>query len=700
MKRLSRREFIKSIGVSGGGLILATYIPAKNILGKSGDKEKIFSPNVYLKIDDKGIITIIVHRSEMGQGVRTSLPMLIAEELEVDWNNIRIEQADGHPKYGDQTTGGSQSIRRTFEPLRLAGATAREMLISAAAAKWGIKPSQCYAENGFVINRNNNNKLSYGELVEDAAKLPIPQNIKLKEPKDYKIIGKRIPRTDTPDKIFGKAKFGIDMVVPGMVFSAVKHCPSFGGSVKSFDDSETRKVNGVIDIVQISSGIAVLANSTYSAFKGKEALKVEWNLGPNSHINSETIRNQQNVHLSEKGSDIEVIGNPDEQIEGEITLESVYEVPFLAHAPMEPMNCIAKVQNGKAELWAPSQSPQTLRTDVAKALGFEEDDVVVHVTLMGGAFGRRLVSDWGIEAAEISRDTGKIIKLTWDREDDMKRSVYRPASTHKLTGSLDSNGNPVKFKHHVIAESIIAQRYYRELPVDRSDLGEGTTKLEYQIPNIRIAGTIVPTHIPVSWYRSVYHTQNPFAVECFIDEMAIAAKKDPYEFRRELLPKDSRLRAVIVEAAEKSDWYNKLDTGRGRGIACAACYESFIACVAEVTVVNNSVKVDRVVWAIDCGIVINPDSVEAQLEGITGFGLSSVLKSEINIHNGGVVECNYDDYQILTLEEMPKVEVHIMKNEYKVGGVGETGMAVIAPAVCNAIFKATGKRARRLPVRL
>jgi len=680
--------------------MLAAYIPAKSILGKTGGEEKIFSPSVYLKIDDKGIVTIIVHRSEMGQGVRTSLPMLIAEELEVEWQNIKIEQADGHPKYGDQATGGSQSIRRTFEPLRLAGATAREMLITAAAAKWGISASQCYAEKGFVFNKINNHKLNYGELVEDASKLPVPQDVKLKDPKEYKIIGKRIPRTDSPDKILGKAKFGIDMVVPGMVYTAVKHPPSFGGGVKSFDDSETKKVYGVIDVIQISSGIAVLANSTWSAFKGKEALKVEWDLGPNANVDSETIRNQQYAHLNEKGSDIEIIGNIEQAVEGELTLESVYEVPFLAHAPMEPMNCIAKVQNGKAELWAPSQSPQTLRTDVAKALGFEEDNVVVHVTLMGGAFGRRLVSDWGIEAAEIARDTGKIIKLTWDREDDMKRSVYRPASTHKLTGSLDSNGNLVKFEHHVIAESIIAQRYYRELPVNRSDLGEGTTKLEYKIPNIRIAGTIVPTHIPVSWYRSVYHTQNPFAVECFLDEMAVAANKDPYEFRRDLLPEDSRLRAVLNKAAEESGWYNKLTAGKGKGIACASCYESFIACVAEVTVENNNVRVDRIVWAIDCGIVINPDSVEAQLEGITGFGLSSVLKSEINISYGGVVECNYDDYQILTLEEMPKVEVHIMKNEFKVGGVGETGMAVIGPAVCNAIFSASGKRIRRMPVRL
>ena len=452
--------------------------------------------------------------------------------------------------------------------------------------------------------------------------------------------------------------------------------------------------------MKISNGVAVIANSTWSAFKGKEALVIDWDMGPNANIDTEVIRKNLQAHLSEEGEDIEVIGNPKPDTSGDINVESVYEVPFLAHAPMEPPVCIAEVKNGKAVLWAPSQNPQGLRSDVAKALGFKDDDVTVHVTLVGGAFGRKLVSGYGVEAAEIARATGKIVKHTWTRKDDMQHSVYRPASMHKLKGAVDTNGNAVSLYHHVMAESITAQRYYRALPVNRSDIGEGTTRLKYKIPNIHITGTIVPTHIPVSWYRSVYHTQNPYALESFLDEMAIAGKKDPYEFRRDMLPEDSRLRAVLVEAAKKSGWYNKLENGKGRGIACAECYESYIAEVAEVTVKDNKVKVDRVVCAIDCGVVINPDGVESQLEGAIAFALSAVLKSEIDIRNGGIVESNFDDYQILTLDEMPKVEVHIMKNTYKVGGVGETGIAALAPAVINAIYAATGKRIRRLPVKL
>ncbi|OGU36273.1 MAG: isoquinoline 1-oxidoreductase [Ignavibacteria bacterium GWB2_35_6b] len=700
MRKQSRREFIKVFTLSGTGLFLAAYTPMNAFFNKPGDEPKIFSPSVYLKIDNNGIVTVTVHRTEMGQGVRTALPMLVAEELEVDWKNIRVEQADGHPKFGNQQTGGSQSIRRTYDPFRVAGAAAREMLISAAALKWGVDVKNCYAEKGFVINKSNGKKLGYGELVDEAAKLPVPENVPLKDPKDFKIIGQRIHIMDTPDKIYGKAKFGIDVVVPGMLYAAVQRCPAIGGSVKSFDDSKTRKINGVVDVVKISRGVAVVANSTWVSFKGKDALEIEWDLGPNANINSEDIRKNLQSFLNEAGSDIQIIGNPESDFSNNTNIEAVYEVPFLAHAAMEPMVCIAEVKNGKAELWAHSQNPQGLRSDVARALGFNEDDVTVHVTLAGGAFGRKHTNEYGLEAAEISKATGKIVKLTWTREDDMKHGVFRPASMHKLKGSVDKDGKAVLFSHHVIAESITAQRFYRPIPVKDSDIKEGTINLEYNIPNMKITGTIVPTHVPVTWYRSVYHNQNPYAVESFLDEMAYAAKKDTFEFRRDLLPDDSRLKAVLIKAAEKAGWYNKLEKGRGKGIACAECYDSFIAQVAEVTVKDNKLKVDRIVCVLDCGIVVNPDSVEAQLEGAIGFALSAVLKSKITINNGGVVESNYDDYEILTLDEMPKVEIELMKNTYKVGGVGETGIAALAPAVCNAIFAATGKRVRKLPVEL
>lgn len=700
MKKITRRDFIKVVGISGSGLILATYIPINGLNLKPGDEPKIFAPSVYLKIDSNGIVTITVHRSEMGQGVQTSLPMLVAEELDCDWSKIRVEQADGNPIYGNQTTGGSQSIRRSFDPFRIAGATAKAMLITAAANRWKIDETNCYTENGFVVNKINGKKISYGELVEDAAKLLVPKDVKLKDPKEYKLIGKRIHRLDTPSKIYGAAKFGIDVVIPGMLYAAVARPTAFGGKVKSFDSTKAKLINGVVDVIEIPQGIAVIANSTWNSFKGKKELSIEWDYGPNSTIDSEAIRNNMSKFLEDEGSEIELRGNPNYDLPELKTIEGVYELPFLCHAPLEPMNCVAKVENGKAELWAPSQNPQDARSEVAKALGFKEDDVVVHVTLMGGAFGRRLVSDWAVEAALIAQKTGKIIKLTWTREDDMKHSVYRPSSIHKVKGSVDKNGKLINFYHHVISESITAQRFNRNVPVKDADIGEGTRRLAYQIPNMKITGTIVPTHVPVSWYRSVYNTQNPFVVESFIDELAHAANKDPYEFRCELLPVDSRLRKVLDIAAEKSNWNSPLPKGKGKGIACFEGYGSFCAEVIEVSVINNELKLEKVTAVVDCGTVINPDTVEAQLEGAIVFALTAALKGEITIRSGGVVEKNFDDYPLLTFSETPSIECHIVQNFERVGGVGEVGIGACAPALTNAIYAATGKRIRKLPVKI
>lgn len=699
-KKQTRREFIKVVSVSGGGLILATYIPFNNLFAKTGDDPKIFSPSVYLKIDSNGVVTVIVHRSEMGQGVKTALPMLIAEELEVDWENIVIEQADADTKYGSQSTGGSTSVRRNWEPLRVAGATAREMLILAAANKWKVNTSECFAENGFVINKKTNKKFSYGELVEDASKLPVPQNVKLKDPKDFKLIGKRIHRVDTPDKIYGKAKFGIDVVIPGMYYAALSRCPSFGGKVKSFNAVKAKQIKGVIDVVQISNGVAVIADSTWNAFKGRDALEIDWDFGPYANVNTENIRNEMLKHIKEEGAEFESRGNVHQSIEGEKFIEAIYEVPFMAHAPMEPMNCVAKYENGKVELWAPTQNPQNAKSEVAKALGLSENDVTVHVTLMGGGFGRRLVSDFAIEAAEISKASGKAVKLTWTRKEDMKFGYYRPPSMHVLKGSVSKDGKPLKFYHHVIAPSIRQMRFDKNLTAEKSEIREGTVDLEYQIPNLKITGTLVPTHVPISWWRAVYNSQNPFAVESFIDELAYAAGKDPYEFRKQMLPEDSRLLNVMNIAIEKSGWYNKLPEGKGRGLAISYGYESYCAEVAEVSVINNKLKVEKYTAVIDCGVVVNPDIVEAQMEGAIAFALSAAMKGEITIKNGGVEQNNFDDFEILSYDEMPVVDVHIVQNNFKVGGVGEVGIAACAPALCNAIFAATGKRIRKLPVRL
>jgi len=700
--KIKRREFIKVVGLTGGGLFLASYVPIQNLLAYSGDDPKIFAPSIFLKIDSNGFVTIIVHRSEMGQGVKTALPMLVAEELEVEWDKIVIEQADADTKYGSQTTGGSTSIRRNWGPLRVAGATARVMLITAAANIWKVSPENCFAENGFVINKLNKEKLSYSELVEEASKLPVPTDVKLKDPKDYQIIGKRIHRVDTPDKIYGKTKFGIDVVIPGMYYAAVKRCPLFGSSIRTFDVKNAESIPGVHDVVQISSGAAVIADSTWRAFKGRDLLTLACVSGDTTNITSELIHNELLKKSKTEGFEFEGRGDVNKIVEGEKLLDAVYEVPFLAHAPMEPMNCVAKFENGKAELWAPTQNPQNARSEVAKAIGISEDNVTVHVTLMGGGFGRRLVSDFAVEAAEISKATGKPIKLTWTREEDMKYGWYRPPSMHVLKGSVDTEGKALKFSHHVIAPSIIQMRFAPDLSPEEYDIKEGTVGLEYQIPNIRIAGTTVKTDVPISWFRSVYNTQNPFAIESFIDEMAFAAHTDPIEFRSSMLPDDSRLKNVLNVVAEKSGWGvgKILPKGRGRGVALFKGYDSYSAQVHEVTITGNKVKVDRVVVVIDCGIVVNPDLVEAQMEGAIVFGLTAALKGEITIKNGSVEQSNFDDYEIMTYNEMPEIEVHYIKNTFPVGGVGEVGVPPCAPAVCNAIFAATGKRIRKLPIRL
>jgi isoquinoline 1-oxidoreductase beta subunit len=486
-----------------------------------------------------------------------------------------------------------------------------------------------------------------------------------------------------------------------MFYAAVSRCPVFGGKVKSFDATRTKSLPGVVNVYQISSGIAVVADSTYRAFKGKDALNIEWDYGKYANLNTEDIRNELTKHTKEDGYEFESKGDVKKEPEkSEKEIEALYEVPFLCHAQMEPMNCVARVENDKAEIWAPSQTPQDARTQSANALGMSEDNVTVHITLMGGGFGRRLVNDFAVEASEISKASGKPIKLTWTREEDMKFGWYLPPSMNVLKGSVSENGRPLKYSHHVIAPSIIQMRFAPNLPPSQYDIKEGAVGLQYQIPNMRISGTTISTHIPISWYRSVYNSQNPFASECFIDELAYAANKDPYEFRRDMLPDDSRLKNVLNVAADKSDWGIPLPKGKGRGIAIAECYESYNAQVAEVTIVGNKIKLDRYVVVVDCGIVVNPDIMESQMQGVIAFALSGALKGKITIRIGRVEQCNYDDYPILTYNEMPKVEVHYIKNFYKVGGIGEVGMAACPPALCNAIFAATGKRIRRLPIRL
>lgn len=710
-KKQTRREFIKVCSLSAGGLFLAAYVPFGCTQSDSDYDPNILSPSAYIKIDSNGVVTVIVHRTEMGQGVQTSLPMIVAEELEVNWKDIRVEQADADEKYGNQLTTGSRSITLSFDPFRIAGATAKEMLLIAASVKWGINLTDCYAQNGFIFNNINEDKFSYGELVSDAAKLPVPQNVKLKDPKDYKIIGKRIKRLDTPAKLYGTAKFGLDVIVPGMVYAAVKRPPTLGGSVKSFNASKAKAIKGVLDVIQITSGVAVIADSTWNAFKGQELLEVEWNPGPHANVNNESIRNSFLTKIDTDGTEVIKIGDPDNaNFDNENSLNAVYELPFLVHAPMEPVNCVADVRDDSAEIWAPTQNPQSLQREIANKLGFRNiidkvlrlkgKEVIVHVTFLGGGFGRKSNSDFGLEAAEISQAISKPVKLTWTREDDMKHGHFRPASMHKLSGAIDNLGKAVLFTHHVIGPSIKAQlKNTSERLEDFDDMVDGSNPL-YSIPNIKISATNVNTPVPLWYWRAVYNSQNPFVVESFIDELAVAAKKDPIDFRLEMMDPDSRLANVVNLVREKSDWDKKLPEGRGRGVAVFNGYGSFNAQVAEITVKNNRITLDRYVSVIDCGIVINPDSVEAQMEGAIIFALSAALKGEIIIRNGGIENSNYYDYPILEYGETPIIETHIVQNDFPVGGVGEVGVAASTPALINAIFNATGKRIRKLPVNL
>ncbi len=711
----TRREFIKVCSLTAGGIFLVAYVP----IGCTDSDENadldpnILSPSAYLKIDSDGIVTVYVHRTEMGQGIQTALPMIVAEELEVNWKDIRIEQADGDWKYGDQMTTGSRSIRLSYDPFKIAGATAREMLIIAASVKWGINSNDCFAKNGFVQNKINDDRFSYGELVSDAAKLPVPQNIKLKDPGDYKIIGKRIKRVDTPAKLYGTAKFGMDIIVPGMVYATVKRSPILGGNVKSFNASKAKSIKGVLDAFQISSGVAVIADSSWNAIKGQEALEIDWNPGPNSNVSNESIRQSFLEKLNGEGFEIEKIGEPDNSSSGdETTLDSVYELPFLAHAAMEPVNCVASVMDDKAEIWAPTQNPQALQADIAKRIGFRSlfdrvlglkgKDVIIHVTFLGGGFGRKSHSDFGLEAAEISKVIKKPVKLIWTREDDMKHGQFRPASMHKLNGAIDKYGKAVLFKHHIVAPSIEVQMSKKQ-PQNRQDiedLSEGTVNLPYNIPNLKINATNVSTPVPIWYWRAVYNSQNPFVIESFIDEMAFAAKKDPIDFRLEMMDEESRLAKVLKLVREKSEWSTKLPEGSGRGVAISAGYGSYNAQVAEATIKNNRIKLDRFVSVIDCGIVINPDTVEAQMEGAIIFAVSAALKGEIIIQNGRIENSNYYDYPILEYGETPVIETYLIKNDFPVGGVGEVGVAAAAPALTNAIFNAVGKRIRKLPVTL
>ena len=707
---LSRRDFLKTGAAAGGGLVLGLYLPLGNRL-TAQQSNAAFAPNAFIRIGTDDWVTVIVNHSEMGQGVYTALPMLVAEELDADWSKVRVESAPvdpayNHTAYGLQMTGGSTSTWSEYDRLRKAGATARAMLVAAAASTWNVDPSTLRTENGYVIHDATKRRLSYGQLAEKASTMTPPQNVTLKDPKDFKLIGRATKRLDTPEKINGKGMFGLDVVVPNMLVAVVARPPVFGGKALSFNPDKAKAVAGVRDVVQIDRGVAVVANGFWPAKLGREALDISWDEGPLASLDSSTQRDQYAQLAKESGAVAKKEGDAAAAMsQAAKKLDAVYEVPYLAHAPMEPLNCVADVRDDGAEVWTGTQFQTMEQLVAAKTTGLKPQQVKIHTMLLGGGFGRRAVPDCHFvqEAVQLSKAIKAPVKVIWTREDDIRGGYYRPAAFHSITAALGLDGKPVAWQHRIVSQSFIAgtpfEPFIFKNGIDATAV-EGASELPYEVPNLQVEWIQIRGGVPTLWWRSVGHSHNAFVVESFLDELAHAAGKDPYEYRRSLLGKNTRHLAALNLAAEKAGWGTAPPKGRSRGIAVHDSFGSYIAQVAEVSVSKKGeVKVHRVVCAIDCGPTVNPDTVRAQMEGAIVFGLTAAMYGQITFEKGRVQQRNFHDYQMLRMNEMPVVEVHIVPSKEKMGGVGEPGVPPVAPAVCNAIFAATGKRIRRLPIR-
>ena len=705
---LNRREFLETASVAGAGLLIGFYLPGSRAASAASLPEAgPFAPNAWLRIAADDSVLVFVDRSEMGQGVATSLPMLLAEELEADWSKIRIafapaDKAYINPLFGMQGTGGSTSIRAAWNPLRKAGAAAREMLVSAAAETWSVAKAECHAEKGAVVHAPSKRRLTYGQLVEKAAALPVPSDVPLKDPKDWKIIGTRTRRLDARLKATGRAQFGMDVKVPGMLRALIARSPVFGGKMVKFDAAKAKAVPGVRRVFPVSSGVAVVADGYWPAKVGREALEVTWDEGANAAVSSVGISQLFTSQAERAGAVARNDGDAEGGLAGAAAkVDAVYEAPFLAHATMEPMNATAHVRAGGVDIWAPTQFQSGAQQLGAKIGGVAPEKVQVHTTYLGGGFGRRFELDFIQEALEVSKATGAPVKVIWSREDDIQHAQYRPASLHRMRAGLDTAGRPVAWTHRIVAPSIMA-RVFPDTVKNGLDgeAVEGGVGMPYAISSVHVDYLLTDTGIPVGFWRSVNNSFNAFAVESFIDELAHAAKKDPYEYRRDLLGKAPRHLGALNLAASKAGWGRPLPAGRGRGIAVFKAFESYVAQVAEVSVGSDGeVRVHRVVCAVDCGPVVNPSIVEAQMQSAIVYGLTAALKGEISIDKGRVEQSNFHDYQMLRMSEMPVIEVHIVPSTDAQGGVGEPGTPPIAPAVCNAIYAATGKRIRKLPIK-
>lgn len=699
----SRRSFLKTSAAATGGLLMAINLPGT--LGQAMAAGTVHTPNAWVHIADDNTITILSSHSEMGQGVHTAMPMLVAEELNVEMSQIRVVDAPPGAAYvnallGAQITGGSTSVRGGWEKLRIAGAQVREMLITAAALQWDVDPDLIKADKGMLIGPKGK-KATYGYFAEAASRLSVPEKPPIKDPKNFRIVGKRTKRVDTPAKTNGTAEFGIDVKLPGMVYATVQQCPVIGGKVKSFDASQAKGMPGVQAVVQISDGVAVVADSWWRAKKAMETVKVQWDEGAGASLSDASVI--EGTRQAAKTGKVIEIAKPQGDVAAALkgaakVIEAEYVSPMQSHSPLEPMNFTAHVQGDKVLLIGPTQFQQGAQGAVAAALKVKPEDITLKTTFLGGGFGRRLELDFVVQAAEISKAVGKPVKLLWTREEDMTHDFYRPAGVNQLKAGLDAAGTPVAL-HFKVASQSVTQRAFG-LPKDTLDpfMAEAAV-MGYNIPNTQHDLVIHDTGVRVGYWRAVSHSMNAFANESFIDELAKTAGQDPYDYRMKMLSGKPRFANVLKLAAEKAGWGKALPAGRARGIALMEGYDSYLAEVAEVSLnKDGSVKVHKVTVAADVGHMVNPDTVEAQLQSSIVFGVGAVLKHQITMKNGRVQETNYNTYEPVRMHESPQIDIVLVKSTEKPGGIGEPGTAVAAPAIANAVAALTGKRVRQLPI--
>jgi len=705
----TRRTFLKASATLAGGLVISFFLPAgRGRFANAQPQAKTpIPPNAFLRIAKDGTCTVFVKHLEFGQGVTTSLPMLVAEELDCDWSKVRAELAPAAPEYahtafGMQMTGGSSSVWNSYEQLRTVGAQARAMLVQAAADQWKAKPGDLKCEKGFVLGPGGK-KLSYGQLADAAGKLPVPQQVKLKDPKDFRIIGKPTRRLDSHDKVTGKAMFGLDVQRKDLHTAVVAHPPVFGAKVDTFIVEKVRAVPGVTHVIETRNGVAVVAKNFWAAKTGRDALTVEWDLGPNAKLSTDALAAQFRETAKTPGLAAKKADNPEAIKAAAKTIVAEYEVPFLAHAAMEPLSCTVELRGDSAELWVGSQFQTVDAGAAAKVLGIEPTKVKLNTMLAGGGFGRRAnpASDYVVEACEIAKQVKVPVKVVWTREDDIKGGYYRPMYVHRVEVGLDAQNAIVGWNHAIVGPSILAGTAFEPMLVKDgidSTSTEGVADTPYAIPNMNVQLHSVKAGVPVLWWRSVGNSHTAFVMETMIDELAAARGLDPLAYRREMLAKSPRVLATLDLAASKAGWGSALPKGRARGIAVHESFNSVCAQVAEVSLEGGTARVHRVVAAFDCGLVVNPMTVEAQVQSAIAFALSAALHGKITIKDGKVEQSNFHDYPVLRMNEMPKIEVYLVQGGDKPTGVGEPGVPPLAPAVCNALAALTGKRVRKLPL--